>query len=128
MGYESKIYAVNVHREQDSGRVIFADIVATIDLQKMGEYKDFYSFFNKDIDFNLYIDDNNTPTKTDAYGDILQECNLPDIISWLENTIENAIDNDDNVTLYRRIFPLYGLLKGLYMGDWEELHIVHYGH
>lgn len=113
MGYESRIYVVNVNESTSYGQVI-----ARFDLSNAGF--NFSYLFKKQVDFDFYADDGNTKIKTDNYGEKLKSASIQDVIEWLE-TKGREIH-------YRRIEPLIGLLKGFDLSEWEDLRVVHYGY
>lgn len=117
MGYESRVLVVNVHR-YPSLDFCYAQIVADVRLSKMGS--EFHSLFDKEIDFDIFIDDDEE-ARVDKYGDTLKEAGLDEILAWLKAEINNS-------NPHRRIPLLYGTLSSLDPNRWEELHIIHYGY
>lgn len=123
MGYESKIYIVDVHKEnnpnsEDYGKPLWAHTLAVFDLSCMG-YHGFRELFDTDIEYDVYVDPNKH-TRVDDYGCVLQSADIDKLIMWLEN--ENEIRH------YRRIAPFTALLKGFDRKEWECLEVVHYGY
>lgn len=129
MADESRVMVVNAFRDNDSksknfGEVIYAEIVADLYLGCMGYNNGWNELFDKDIDFDLYAENDDEATREDKHGDIMKEGNIKDIIGWLENVAPVYWGKKG----YRRIPPFLGLLKGINPTDWDELHIVHYGY
>lgn len=129
MAYESKIIIANAHREtnkesEDFGKVYYAEKVMEINLGCMGYNNGWRELFNEEIDFELFIEDEDHSTRTDKYGAVMQEGELESVIQWLEN-IAPAWWGEKT---YRRLPPLLGALKALKPEDWDELHIVHFGY
>lgn len=121
MSYESKIYVVQRGKFDTN----YAQIIASLDLCNMGYASGFYDLFTHKIDYDVYIDDKNKPTKKDCYGDHLKDARLNDVLGWCEKRL-NVEDYD-----YRRFFLLYRLLKAFTVSDeWDinYLRVVHYGH
>lgn len=122
MGYESRIYVVNVCKTESliTGENIFtyADIVAVVNMSKMSS--EFHKLFLDKIDYTIFAEDGDKDTNKDRYGDIIKSADIQDVIEWLESEIER----DD----YRRLKPLLGLLKGFNREEWENLKVLHYGY
>lgn len=138
MGYESKIYIVNVlsHKHTvinpdtqkpyldkngepmiDNG---YGQIVAMIDMCKMGYDNGWRELFTKEIDYQIYAENGNESTNKDCYGEHIKSGDINAIIAWLENQIKK-----DN---YRRLKPLLYLLKAFNPEEWDDLQVLHYGH
>ncbi len=138
MGYESKVFVVNAvshntpkldKRTQEpvldkNGHPImyrgYGQIVAMIDMCKMGYDNGWKELFTKEIDYYIFAEDGDHDTNTDCYGEHIKSGDINAIIAWLENRIK--IDD------YRRLKPLLHLLKSFNLDDWEDLQIVHYGY
>lgn len=125
MAYESKIIIANTHREKDKksedfGKAYYAEIVAVFNLSCMGYNNGWKELFNKEIDFELYIEDGDNATRIDKYGEVMKEAELGAVVEWLENWADT--------NTYRRTPPFFAALKALDPGAWDELHIVHYGY
>jgi hypothetical protein len=110
MGYESRIYVWDRHKELD-----FSERIAMFNLCKMG---DFCSIFDKKIDFTIYAEDGNTKIEEDYYGDALTYTSLVSVIDYLEKQDKS----------YRRITPCLNMLKGFNEYEWEDLIVVHFGY
>lgn len=127
MADESRIMIVNVLRDKNPksenfGKVLYADIVVDIYLGCMGYNNGWQELFTKEIDFELFAENDEETTKEDKYGEIMKEGNIKTIIEWLENVAPVSLKK------YRRIPPFLGLLKGIAPAEWDELHVVHYGY
>lgn len=125
MAYESKIIIANARREynadmEDFLKVYYAEIVAVFNLSCMGYNNGWKELFDKEIDFDLYIEDGDHATRTDKYGEVMKEAELGAVIEWLEKWADT--------NTYRRTPPFLAALKALDPGAWDELHIVHYGY
>jgi hypothetical protein len=120
MGYESRIFIVERDERvyPNNTKWIHAEIIVDIKMCKM-EYE-FLDLFKKEIDYKLYIDDENF-TKEDSYGKVMKYTDIQTVIDFLENCI--ALGDD-----YRRLPLLLGLLKGIDESKWNEIQIVHYGY
>lgn len=113
MGYESRIYVVNVNKLTN-----FGEAIARFDLSKISLA--FSYLFKNPVDFDFYAEDGNTKIEADNYGEKLKSASTQDVIEWLE-TKGREIH-------CRRIEPLIGLLKGFDLSEWEDLRVVHYGY
>lgn len=138
MGYESKVYVVNVleHRHplvnrvtkqpclDENGKQIMAEgygqIVAMIDMCKMGYDSGWKELFTKEIDYKIFAENGDEDTDEDCYGEHIKSGDITAIISWLENQIK--------IEHYRRLKPLLSLLRGFTPDEWEDLQVLHYGH
>lgn len=116
MGYESRVYLVEVHRRP---RYTYAERIAEVRMCKMND-ENWLNLFTKPIDYKLYMDDGNTEFDTDDYGDHLMACPIADVIAYLEEKMK--------VDSYRRLPLLYGLLAGINPEKWEHLEVVHFGY
>ena len=121
MGYESRIFIVNRSEiEHNNGTIsVYAEKIADIKMSKM--YDEFTDLFNKKVDYELYIDNENEPTQTDKYGDIITYTDCKTVINYLEELIADGKN-------YRRLTVLLGLLKGFNEEEWNEIQVVHYGY
>ena len=121
MGYESRVFVVNrneINRGIDAPYV-FAEKIADIKMSCM--WHGFRELFNKKIDYELYIDNENEATQTDKYGDAMTYTNCQTVIDYLEKLIANGEN-------YRRLSLLLGILNGIDESQWDEIQIVHYGY
>lgn len=121
MGYESRIFVVNrseLERSNDTPYV-FAEKIADIKMSKM--YNGFTDLFDKKVDYELYIDNENESTQTDKYGDVMTYTNCQTVIDYLEKLMADGEN-------YRRLSLLLGLIKGIDENQWDEIQIVHYGY
>lgn len=113
MAYESRIFIVN--RIDD----LYAEKIADIKMASM--YDGFTDLFNKEIDYELYVDNGDETTRTDCYGKTMTYTDCKTVIDYLEKQIANG-------ETYRRLSLLLGLLRGINEEQWEDIHIVHYGY
>lgn len=125
MSYESRVYIVNVIREndpksEDYGKARAAEIISQFNLSSMGYNNGWRELFNKPIDFEIYAEDGDVATSEDKYGAHLQAGDLGAIIDWLEAWPDTRT--------YRRIPPFLAALNAINPGEWDELKIVHYGY
>ena len=130
MGYDSKIYIVEKSRyntpmnvvidEEDFGERVWCQVLASMEL---GVYPAISNFMNAQPETNGYIfaDDGNTMVVTDRYGDIMKECSIDELLKVVQKEMDDEVD-------YRRLSPLYYLLKGYNVDEWDNLRVLHYGH
>lgn len=116
MGYESKIFIVNVISAKDFR---YADEIATVDMSKMGYGNGWRELFKSPIDFKVWY--RGEEIDTDCYDEHLKSADYNDVIVWLKNYMR---DNE----YYRRVPVLLGILNGINPNDWDNLKIVHYGY
>lgn len=116
MGYESRVYLVEVHRSLD---YVYGEQIAEVRMCQMND-RNWLNLFTRPIDYKLYMDDGNTEFDTDFYGDHLTACPITDVIAYLEKKMK--------VDPYRRLGLLYGLLTGIEPKKWENLELVHFGY
>lgn len=115
MGYESRLYIVETHKNGN-----YAEKIATINMRVMGCDSGWRELFCNSFDCELYADDGNTLLTEDNYGKKLKSADILSVIDWLETKGREMG--------YRRIEPLIGLLKGFDISEWEDLQVVHYGY
>ena len=123
MGYESRIYVVNVSRlkaPKTKEEYTFCNVIAEMNMSCM--VGSFHRLFDKPIDFKVFICDSRGEIETDkdCYGDKIKYGDINAVITWLEKA--TTTDN------YRRLKPLLGLLKGFDPNEWDELKVLHYGY
>lgn len=120
MSYESRIFVVNRTEVNNVTSVyVWGEKIADI---KMGSMENGFSeLFTNKIDYELYVDNADEPTRTDKYGAVMTYTDRNTVIDYLEEQIANG----DN---YRRLTVLLGLLKGFDEAQWDELQVVHYGY
>lgn len=116
MGYESRVFVINVNRHNDDW--IYGEKIADIRMSKMGNFRD---IFKQPIDYKIYVDSGDIDVDEDCYGDHLCYTDIDTVVEWLETVPKNEGWDD-----YRRIKPLIGLLKGFNKEEWKELQVVHY--
>lgn len=117
MGYESRVFVVNVTR---GDRYDFAEKVAEVDMSKMGYNNGWRELFTREIDYKLFMDDGNTEFDEDKYGEHLKAAPVERVLEWLKEYMKKD--------KYRRLPLLYGLLKGIKEKQWDEIEVVHYGY
>lgn len=120
MGYESRVYVVNVHRHPEIKSAVYAEIIAVVNMCKIDYDSGWHDLFTTSIDYKLFKDDGNTEFDIDEYGDHMKSCPVENVIEWLEMQMQH-----DN---YRRLPMLYGLLKCFTTDAWRNVEIVHYGY
>lgn len=116
MGYESRVYLVEVHRHRE---YVYGERIAEVRMCKMND-ENWLNLFTKPIDYKLYMDDGNTEFDTDSYGDHLTACPIADAIAYLEEKMKTDS--------YRRLPLLYGLHAGINPEQWGHLELVHFGY
>lgn len=121
MAYESRIIIVNRSEldNNDGTTYVYVQQIADINMGRMDE--DFLKSFNKEIDYELFIEDRDKPTQTDDYGDIMKYTDCKTVITLIEKLIDNGDD-------YRRLPMLLGLLKGINEEQWDDIQVVHCGY
>lgn len=117
MAYESKVFIVEIHR---TGFYTYAERIAEVRLSCMGYDNGWKKLFDKEIDYQLYMDDGNTLFDEDNYGEHLKSCSVDKVIGWLEQEMKH---ND-----YRRLPILYNVLKPFTGGEWKNVEVVHFGY
>lgn len=119
MGYESRIYVVNLHRNRAIGNKVFwAEKIAMFNLSSMRG--NWCSLFNRPIEYELYEENGDDKFDTDNYGDHLKDADINSVIQWLEKECKRSD--------YRRLRPALALLKEFNQSEWEELRVVHFGY
>lgn len=121
MGYESRVFVVNRNeiKRKDGMSYIWGEKIADVKMSCM--YDGFTDLFDKEVDYELYIDNEDESTKTDKYGAIMTYTDCKTVIDYLEKLIANGEN-------YRRLTVLLGLLKGIDESQWDEIQVVHYGY
>ena len=131
MGYESKILVVLRHHHKGQIGKDYAELLATVNLSKM-RYE-FVKLFDKDIDFDMYLENTENPLTEDKYGDTVKYTDLKSVIDYLKNEIK-----EDGDKPYRRSIMLLNLLRAFKnrktrwqfhsKGDFAKIQIIHYGY
>lgn len=121
MGYESRVFVVDRREIEtyDNTLYVYAEKIADVKMSRM--YDGFNTLFDKEIDYELYIDDGDEPTKTDKYGDVMTYTDCKTVIDFLEKLIADGEN-------YRRLTVLLGLIKGFNEDEWDNIQVVHYGY
>lgn len=130
MGYDSKIYVVEKSRYntpmkvvidgEDYGDRVWGQVVASMEL---GVYPTVSNYMNSkpETDCYIYAEDGNTMIVTDRYNKVMTECSLTELLEVVAKEVDEGVD-------YRRVFPLYSLLKGFDLRQWDNLRVLHFGH
>lgn len=118
--YKSKVYIINKNKKNQIG-----EIIAMFDCCYME--KDFVDLFQNEIDFQIH---EKNVQSIDEYGNPCKYAYVGEVKKWLKHKIEN-----EKLTIgccYRRLKPLYKLLKAFNNKDWEygynEILVLHYGY
>lgn len=126
MGYESKVYIISKRKDSD-----FGEVIAMFDCCCMKH--GFTDLFRTPINFTCYQYDGNTKIEKDGYGEICKYTDIHEVIQWLKHEIE--YEKESTCAIYRRLKPLYELLKAFDNNDWMgvynnvfEMLVLHYGY
>ena len=121
MSYESRIFVVerNEIENRDGTSYVYAEKIADVKMCSM--YNGFKNIFDKEVDYELYIDSGEKSTSTDMYGEKMKYTDVQTVIDYLENLIDRG-------ETYRRLPMLLGMLKGIDTSQWNDIQIVHYGY
>ena len=122
MSYESRVFVVNRNEIEhgDGTSFVYAEQIADIKMSRM-YYSGFAKLFDKEVDYELYIDNGDKATQTDKYGDVMTYTDCQTVIAYLEKLIADGEN-------YRILTLLLGLLKGIDEKQWDNIQIVHYGY
>ena len=130
MGYESRLYVVNkwensmklpiIIEDVDYGERVWSEIIAMMNVSK---YPEISNFMRKQpiTDSYIYADDGNTHIVSDRYGDVMTECSVEELLEVIQREVDKGED-------YRRLMPLYSLLKGFDPKQWSNLRVLHFGY
>lgn len=125
MGYENRIYVINVFRHssnRETDYLNYGERIAVFDLGKsIPEYM-VKKFFKTPVDFTIYEDDGNTRITEDMYGKKLASADIKEFINYLENYEEIEKRNNPLIP------PFLAALKIYVSQNWRELQVVHYGY
>ena len=121
MSYESRIFVVerNEIENRDGTSYVYAEKIADVKMCSM--YNGFKNIFDKEVDYELYIDSGEESTSTDMYGDKMKYTDVQTVIDYLEKLIDRG-------ETYRRLPLLLGMLKGIDTSQWNDIQVVHYGY
>ena len=121
MSYESRIFVVerNEIENRDGTSYVYAEKIADVKMCSM--YNGFRDIFDKEVDYELYIDSGEKSTSTDMYGDKMKYTDVQTVIDYLEKLIDSG-------ETYRRLSLLLGMLKGIGTSQWNDIQVVHYGY
>ena len=117
MGYESSLYIVDREINLCNGVPRCAEVIAEIDLRKVGIPLD--RFFAKEADCYIYI--GNEKITKDRYDKPLTICtDLKGFIAWMKEQNKSCY--------YRRFGMAIALLKSIKPTEWNDIQVLHYGH
>ena len=121
MGYESRVIIVdrNEVERKDGISYVWAETIADVKMSSM--YNGFTELFDKEVDYEIFIDNIDESTKTDKYGKVMTYTDCKTVINYLEKLITNGEN-------YRRLTVLLGLLRGFNEEEWRDIQVVHYGY
>lgn len=130
MGYESRIYVVNknmnsiklpiVIEDVDYGERVWSEVIAMVDVCKYSAISNFMREQPK-TDSYIYAEDGNTHIVVDRYDEVMTECSIEELLEVVQKEIDEGVD-------YRRLMPLYSLLKGFNSAQWPNLRVLHFGY
>ena len=130
MGYESKVYICS---RISNAEYIYNEVIAAVDMCKMGYDTGWHDLFNKKLDGEFLGFDHDNPRNQDwentelldAYDEPMMYADIDTVKEWVNNQIENGED-------YRRLFVLKAVLDSFDKTRWEsdraKLIVVHYGY
>ena len=130
MGYESKVYICS--RISNTG-YIYNEVIAAVDMCKMGYDTGWAELFNKKLDGDFLGFDHDNPRNQDwentdlldAYDEPMMYADIDAVKEWVNKQIENGDD-------YRRLFVLKAVLDSFDKTRWEsdrtKLIVAHYGY
>ena len=130
MGYESKVYICS---RISNNAYIYNEVIAAVDMCKMGYDTGWRDLFNKKLDGDFLGFDHDNPRNQDwentelldAYDEPMMYADIDTVKEWVNKQIENADD-------YRRLFVLKAVLDSFDKTRWEsdraKLIVVHYGY
>ena len=130
MGYESKVYICN---RIGNNAYIYNEVIAAVDMCKMGYDTGWRDLFNKKLDGDFLGFDHDNPRNKDwentelldAYDEPMMYADIDAVKEWVNKQIENGDD-------YRRLFVLKAVLDSFDKTRWEsdrtKLIVAHYGY
>lgn len=130
MGYESKVYICN---RISNNVYIYNEVIAAVDMCKMGYDIGWAELFNKKLDGDFLGFDYGNPRNQDwentelldAYDKPMLYADIDTVKEWVNNQIDNGND-------YIRLFVLKAVLDSFDKTRWEsdraKLIVVHYGY
>lgn len=129
MGYESKFFAVRDYGFPEEGGLHHSQIIATLDMCKMGDTDGFLDLFSVETPFTLFLYDYNPDTKEEGYM-YVHEDKYGDVLKYIPNEdIDEAIDYIKQASkrdTYWRYKLLIDFLKTF--KKYKNIYIVHYGY
>lgn len=114
MTYESRIYLINVQKNNKTGEIYCIEQIAIFDIGMLGYSSSWKELSHNNVDYKIDSGNEN------VYGKHLKSVDFEKVLNWLEE-MQQKIN-------YCRIAPLLGMLKGFNKTEWDELQIVHYGY
>ena len=130
MGYESKVYICS---RISNNAYIYNEVIAAVDMCKMGYDTGWRDLFNKKLDGDFLGFDHDNPRNQDwentelldGYDEPMMYADIDAVKEWVNKQIENGDD-------YRRLFVLKAVLDSFDKTRWEsdiaKLIVVHYGY
>lgn len=130
MGYESKVYICS---RINNNVYIYNEVIAAVDMCKMGYDTGWAELFNKKLDGVFLGFDHDNPRNRDwenaelldAYDEPMMYADIDTVKEWVNKQIDNGDD-------YRRLFVLTAVLDSFDKTQWEsdraKLIVVHYGY
>lgn len=130
MGYESKVYICSRIKNEV---YIYNEVIAAVDMRKMGYDTGWRDLFNKKLDGDFLGFDHDNPRYQDwentelldAYDEPMMYADIDTVKEWVNQQIENCDD-------YRRLFVLKAVLDSFDKAQWEsdraKLIVIHYGY
>jgi len=118
MGYESRVYVVDVRHLPDCHISDMGILMGKMNLSKCGY--EFPKVFAKPVDFDFYEGNEEIgPETTDCYGERLRWATPSEVLE--------AIPKDEP---YGRLKLLRAMLESLASPDWKDsdIRVVHYGY
>ena len=118
MGYESKVYICS---RISNNAYIYNEVIAAVDMCKMGYDTGWPELFNKKLDGDFLGFDHDNPRNQDwentdlldAYDEPMMYADIDTVKEWVNKQIENGDD-------YRRLFVLKAVLDSFDKTRWES--------
>lgn len=130
MGYESKLYVVDVKNDNDMclgpKGMKWGQVIATFELSVFEPVRNYFRT-RTNTDCYIYADDGNTIILEDRYGNPLTESNIEPLVNLLK---KEALDDSFGGQPYRRIKPCLAMLEMFMLNSsqWGNLKVLHYGY
>ncbi len=130
MGYDSRIYIVEKSRyntpmkvvidDEDYGDRVWGQVIAAMEMGVCPVVSGLMRS-KPETDCYIYAPDGNTMVVVDDYDKVMTESSIDELME----AVKAEMDRGEN---YRRLAPLYALLKGFDLKQWNNLRVLHYGH